>query len=232
VEESRHVRSPRADAASDPRGPAGHPEGRRWKGRGWKVLVVVGAVLALSGVGLLASSWSTGFTSLDEIPAGVGWYVAFQVHVLSGGSLQVDFAVTSPGTVDLFTFTEAQYTTFRTTGTGTFLHGEADVSSGRFDVSLAEAGTYYVTMHHGPAYGEVAQNIRTTFRVLGLSPTWLISGLVILAPGVVFAAMGLSLRRRTVAAAVRPAKGRMPLGDDGPSSREPKPPFPPFPPRP
>jgi hypothetical protein len=201
------------------------------KGRGWKILLVVGAILVLSGVGLLASSWSTGFTSVDEIPAGAGWYVYFEVRVLSGGSLQVDFRVTSDGTVDLFSFTEAQFATFRTTGTGTFLHGEADVSSGRFDVSLPEAGTYYVTMHHGLAYGEVVQNIRTTFRVLGLSPTWLISGLVILSPGIVFATLGLSLRRRMMVATVRHAKGRMALGDDGPFSREPKPPFPPLPPK-
>jgi hypothetical protein len=202
------------------------------KVRGWKVLVIVGAILLLSGVGLLASSWSTGFTSLDEIPAGADWYVYIEVHVLSEGSLQVDYAVTSDGTVALFAFTQAQFEAFRTTGTGTFLHGEADVSSGRFDVSLPEAGTYYVTMHHGLAYAGVVQNVRTTFRVLGLSPTWLISGLAILAPGVAFTAIGLALRRKTRSSHVRHAMVRMPRGSDGPFPREPRPPpFPPLPPK-
>jgi hypothetical protein len=202
------------------------------KVRGWQVLIVVGAILLLSGVGLLASSWSTGFTSLDEIPAGAEWYVYIEVHVLSGGSLQVDYAVTSDGTVDLFAFTAAQYEAYSSTGTGTFLHGEADVSSGRFDVSLPEAGTYYVAMQHSFAYAGVVQNVRTTFRVVGLSPTWLIAGLAILSPGVVFAAIGLSLRRRAVASRFGHGKVRMPLGSDGPFPREPKPPpFPPLPPK-
>ncbi|HYY47939.1 MAG TPA: hypothetical protein VFA17_04575 [Thermoplasmata archaeon] len=198
------------------------------------VLVIVGVVLAGLGALGVVNSFMTRTTAAMSIPAGAEWYVYFEFDVLGGGSLHVEYLATT-GTVDVFALTETQYAKYVNNGSTEALYSATGMAAGTFDVTLPGSGRYYVTFDHGQTSETVAQEVRTTIRLLGIDPAWLLGGLLLLGIGLAMAGLGWRGKRKAMRVRVPtpPAPPPVPPPADvtvGPDRKPPEPPAPPPPP--
>jgi hypothetical protein len=202
--------------------------------RAWQVLIIVGGILALVGGAGVVSSFSVRYTGTIPIPAGALWYFPLEFDVVGGGSLSIDYAVME-GTVNVYVLTEAQYAGYQYGGFSEGLFAIGDTAAGSFDVALPTSGKYFVTFEHGWGFEGMAQEVRTTVRLLGIDPAWLSVGLAFVAMGGTILAFGFVGKRRAM-------RVRMPTVWSGPAMAppsdvfffplpaRPEPPAPPSPP--
>src|SRR5438046_10587251 len=81
--------------------------------RVFRILLIVGGVLALAGVSLVFSSLGSSSSSTTSIPAGFRYYMYYEINILASGSLRGDYQEISDGSLDLFVMTQEQYDFYR-----------------------------------------------------------------------------------------------------------------------
>lgn len=167
--------------------------------RAFKVLMVLGGILLSIGLILTANAILPGRTTETiTIPAGGGWYAYYEFELLFSGSMSVEFQVLSGGTVKVYVMTQAQYDGFSQTGGGpsAFM---TNGSSGTFSVSLPSGGRYFLVFAHGAGWEGMAQEVRTTLRVDGITPTSFVAGIVLSLLGIALLALGFRKKRQATA---------------------------------
>lgn len=164
--------------------------------KAFTVLLVVGTVLLPLG-----TAWT--WQSFDPkpgvdtftIPAGDRWHAALELNVPPGAQISGDFQATAGGTVDVFVFDEDQYAAYANHGFTEGLVARSG-SRGGFSVAVPSEGTYFVAVDHGPGYERQDQEVRLTWRTVGLHPALLAIGVGAFAVGIEFLILGLLGRHR------------------------------------
>jgi len=195
--------------------------------KAFKVLVIVGGILLSIGLILTLSAIGPGSTTRTlTIPAGAEWYFYYEFSLLFGGSVSGEFRVLSSGSVNLYVMTQAQYDGFSQTGGGPSVFTTGG-SSGTFSVNLPSGGKHFLVFTHGGGWEGVSQDVRTTFQVNGIEPTFFVGGIALILPGVALFALGLR-KKRQAAAARPPESPQQPTGvvlyGPRPPEEPPKPP--------
>jgi hypothetical protein len=152
------------------------------------VLLIIGILVALIGLAVLLGSFGprNGFYLID-LPAQANHYERITVHVLTGGTVSVDWQSIYP--VSIYVMTEAQHTQLLQTGQASGIN-QASGTSGSFVTNLPSGGTYYVEVVHGSGYESTAETGTINVSVAGIEPTFFSAGIAALASGVVLAILG------------------------------------------
>src|SRR5205807_8878237 len=82
--------------------------------RVFRILLIVGGVLALAGVSLVFSSLGSSSSSTTSIPAGFRYYMYYEVNILGSGSLRGDYQEISGGSLAPFVMPQDQHDSYRT----------------------------------------------------------------------------------------------------------------------
>ena len=159
--------------------------------RVFRILLIVGGVLALAGVSLVFSSLGSSSSSTTSIPAGFRYYMYYEVNILGSGSLRGDYQEISGGSLDLFVMTQEQYDYYRTGANFGSLWSLGSSRSGTIDVSLPGTGRYFLVADHGTSYEQTAQVVRLTVHLSGINPTTFGSGLAMLGVGLSIGSWGV-----------------------------------------
>jgi hypothetical protein len=162
----------------------------------FRILLVVGGVLALAGVSLVFSSTGSSSSSTTSIPAGASWYMYYEFDLLGAGRLRGDYQETTGGSLDVFVLTQAQYDSFRNATDAGSLWSLGSSKGGTIDVSLPGSGTYFLVAAHSMAYQQVDQTVRLTLQVSGISPMPFGSGLALFGAGIAVVSWGMVRRKK------------------------------------
>ncbi len=141
-----------------------------------RVLLVVAAFIVVFGFVLLDASRNPGPSSVRgeetfQIPDGREWHSFFELEMLGGGSVFVEFEETSEGLVTLYLFNQGDYATYQETGLIPPAVGSMSGSSGIFIVGIPSDGTYYLVFEHGEGYEALPQDVQVSYVFAGISPT-------------------------------------------------------------
>ncbi len=159
--------------------------------RVFRILLIVGGVLALAGISLVVSSLGSSSSSTTSIPAGVRYYMYYEINILGSGSLRGDYQEISGGSLDVFVMTQDQYDSYRTGSNFGSLWSLGSSRGGTIDVSLPGSGRYFLVAQHGTSYEETAQVVRLTVHLSGINPTTFGSGLSMLGAGLSIGSWGV-----------------------------------------
>src|SRR5207237_9559952 len=118
----------------------------------FRILLIVGGVLALAGVSLVFSSLGSSSSSTTSTPAGFRCYMYYEVNILGSGSLRGDYQEISGGSLDLFVMTQEQYDYYRTGANFGSLWSLGSSRSGTIDVSLPGPARYVLVAGHWNLY--------------------------------------------------------------------------------
>src|SRR5207247_9458831 len=151
--------------------------------RVFRILLIVGGVLALAGVSLVFSSLGSSSSSTTSIPAGFRYYMYYEINILGSGSLRGDYQEISGGSLDLFVMTQEQYDFYRTGANFGSLWSLGSSRGGTIDVSLPGSGRYFLVAQHGTSYEETAPVVRLTVHLSGINPATFGSGRSMLGDG-------------------------------------------------
>ncbi len=154
-------------------------------------MLIVGGVLALAGISLVVSSLGSSSSSTTSIPAGVRYYMYYEINILGSGSLRGDYQEISGGSLDVFVMTQDQYDSYRTGSNFGSLWSLGSSRGGTIDVSLPGSGRYFLVAQHGTSYEETAQVVRLTVHLSGINPTTFGSGLSMLGAGLSIGSWGV-----------------------------------------
>lgn len=198
--------------------------------KGWQVLLVLGGLLVLIGLGLTAAAVLPGTTAETvTIPPGAGWYYYYEFDLLGTGGVRGSYSVVSTTSVNVFVFTQSQFSAYTSSGSTSSLWASPGASSGSFDVSLPGSGKYYLVFEHAAGTEAVEQEVEVTVTVSGVTPTLLAGGIGLTIIGVILAVVG-TLRKRKATAPLLGAPAAPVPARDVVMFQEPKPPSPPSPP--
>lgn len=151
----------------------------------------MGGVLFLTGQGVLASAFLQGAQGATaSIPAGPAWYYVYRIDVLGPGRLAGTFEDVGGRVVDVQVFAERQYRSYEFIGLGYSLFSTRG-SAGSFTVDLPGTGTYYLVFDHGAGFEGASQDVRVSYRLLGVEPDFLLAGAAFAAAGIGAVALGL-----------------------------------------
>lgn len=151
------------------------------------LLIGIGLLIAIGGVVLLGNSDSE--TKNEQIPA--GYYLYFvTTSAMSGASVSGSYSV-SPGAVDFFVFTEAQYHDFVSLGSSDYIYYKSQSSSGTFDVALPGTGIFYMVVYNPSMTATTDQQFTITYVLKGMAWTPTIIGGVMIAAGALLIFFGI-----------------------------------------
>src|SRR5438477_9451681 len=125
--------------------------------RVFRILLIVGGVLALAGISLVVSSLGSSSSSTTSIPAGVRYYMYYEINILGSGSLRGDYQEISGGSLDVFVMTQDQYDSYRTGSNFGSLWSLGSSRGGTIDVLVPRSGRYFVVGQHVRFYEGAAR---------------------------------------------------------------------------
>src|SRR2546428_2799719 len=160
-------------------------------------IVSVGLGFAFVAASTVPQSRNTSF----QLPMGQYYYTYLRFEILTAGTITVTYQA-SPGAVDQYVLTQAQYAVFQTYATTDTLFSMTG-SSGSFTASLPSGGTYYLVTTHAVGYEATPQSGIHSTTVTGIVPTPFHVALIAFATGLVLLVIGLWLR-------TKPAHARLP----------------------
>jgi len=160
-------------------------------------IVSVGLGFAFVAASTVPQSRNTSF----QLPMGQYYYTYLRFETLTAGTITVTYQA-SPGAVDQYVLTQAQYAVFQTYSTTDTLFSTTG-SSGSFTTSLPSSGTYYLVTTHAVGYEATPQSGIHSTTVTGIVPTPFYVALIAFATGLVLLVIGLWLR-------TKPARARLP----------------------
>ncbi len=137
--------------------------------------MTIAALVAVFGAALLYSSLDPRPVTVRgsetfQIPDGDGWHSFFELEMLEGGVVSVDYAESGDGSVDVFLFREGDYGLYEATGLLLPPLGSMSGSSGAFSVNITGDGTYYLVFTHGSGFESVIQEVEVSYIFAGLRP--------------------------------------------------------------
>lgn len=148
-----------------------------------RVFALIGTILVGVGILLAIGSVMPGtYTEEFTIPAG-NYYYGFESKTIWGLSLSGSFTATSDTPVTFYVFTQDQYDEYAQSGYSDSIYHTTGLS-GSFDVSHGESKLYMV-FEHSLAYTSVEQDISVTYTINGISASYMVAGLILIAVGVV-----------------------------------------------
>lgn len=179
------------------------------------IVVEVGICLVLFGIGSVVGAFLIGnYTHSATVTIPGGHYTYFHTNSqVAYGHLSVSYSVSS-GDVSLYVFTSDQFQSFSTTGFAESIY-QGEGSSGSFSVNLPGVGTYYLVIDHSrvPSLLLTTQNLNLTYSLSGIAFEYLISGIGVLAAGIVSIVEGRLIRkkvRRSVSATIHESASSFP----------------------
>jgi hypothetical protein len=159
--------------------------------KAFRILLIVGGVLALAGVSLVFSSFGSSSSSTTSIPPGPNWYMYYEFNVLGRGNLRGDYQETTGGDLDLYVLTAAQYASYRAGTNIGSLWALGSSRAGTIDVELPGSGKYFLVADHGTTYEQVQQVVRLSIHLTGIDPTIFPVGVAIFTAGFVISTFGV-----------------------------------------
>ena len=165
--------------------------------RKFQVLSVIGGIVLVIGIGGIfwAATPASG-TETFTIPAGAEWYYVFEVNVLGGARLHVEFTAPLGQNIDVFVLDEPNYQTYINGGSVSAVISHLNAQGTTFDVTLPSTGKYYLAFDHGSLYESVDQEVRVTYRLNGIDPTFLVIGVVLIVVAAVLLILAARYRRK------------------------------------
>ena len=166
--------------------------------RRFMIVVEVGILLVLFGIGsVVGAFFFDNHTHSATTTIHGGYFVYFSTNSqLARGHLSGSYSV-SPGDVSIYIFTSDQFESYSTNGFSDSIY-QGEGSSGSFSVDLPGVGTYYLVMNHSQnsSLRSTNQNLNLSYSLSGIGFGYLISGIGVLAVGVVPIISGIRTRRK------------------------------------
>jgi len=166
-------------------------------------IISVGLGFAFVTASVVPQSRNTGF----QLPTGLYYYTYLRIETLTPGRITVTYQA-SPGPVDQYILTPAQYAVFQTHATTDTMYSTSG-SSGTFSVPLPSGGTYYLVTTHASGYEFTPQSGTHSTTVWGLAPTPFYAAVIAFTAGLVVLVIGLWLRTKPARTAPAPPGSSM-----------------------
>jgi hypothetical protein len=164
-----------------------------------KIVSIIAYLLIV--IGILPLLWSFQPINNDqtvELPAESGIYYRITLPSQISGHVSGDFTV-DVGSVNVYVLDKAQYAEYAWDLDPSSSMSKVTGATGEFSVDLPSTGTYYVAIDH-ENLGSSEQTVTINLKVTGISTTYLIIGVVMVAIGAVLAVVGMRMKAKEVAA--------------------------------
>lgn len=144
--------------------------------RSLKALIIVTILLLVAGSLLLYGSQFPGPAVIQgvetfQIPEGSGWHSFFELEMLKGGHVALEYTESSDGAVNVFLLTEENYGLYQDTGRVLSPLEGTSGSTGIFGLEIPSDGIYYLIFEHGRGFEASSQDIEVTYSFAGLRPS-------------------------------------------------------------
>ncbi len=106
-----------------------------------------------------------------QIPEGTGWHSFFELEMVKGGHVALEYAEGSDGVVNVFLLTEEDYGLYQDTGRVLSPLEGTSGSTGILGLEIPSEGIYYLVFEHGRGFETISQDIQVTYSFVGLSPS-------------------------------------------------------------
>jgi len=183
--------------------------------KGIPVPFIVAGILCAIGLGLLPASFHWGPVNyVASVPSGSFIHVV-QFEMYSGGILNIEYEVSSGGSVSFALWKHGKFWDWRYNGAPFSAMYSSD--SGTFDrikMQVSEPGTYLIVFGHGPENGSALQEVRVSYEADALNPFALGVSIGALATGAVVVVIGAWIRgKNRPRATVRLERGTRPSSE-------------------
>lgn len=171
----------------------------------FQFLVSIGGLLLIGAVYVLipASPFTSSHNS--TVDPGANVYLYDKVNVVKFGHLSGQFSESLGQPLNVYIFTEDQYTTFTTQYLPQGLFSSIGRSTGMFSVSIPSPGNYYLIFTHGTGLENSSEGVSFSINLDGYNPVILAAGFGLLIAGVVSLAVGYYLRNKYLDRLLAPA---------------------------
>lgn len=105
-----------------------------------------------------------------KIPDGAGWHSFFELEMLKGGHVALEYTEGADGVVNVFILSEENYGLYQDTGRVLSRLKGTSGSTGTFGLEIPNDGTYYLVFEHGTGFEAISQDIQVTYSFAGLRP--------------------------------------------------------------
>ncbi len=173
--------------------------------KAFQALVSLGGLLLVIGVYVLLPASSLTANHTNTLDPGASVYLYDKLNVLKFGRLTGQFSESQGNALNLYVFTEDQYTTFTTQYVPQGLFSSLEHSSGSFSVSLPSPGNYYLIFTHGTGLETSSQEVNFSLNLDGYNPVILAVGVGLLVGGAISLGVGYHLRNKYLDKLLTPA---------------------------
>lgn len=162
----------------------------------FQILLVLGGLLFIAGIYVIYPAIPYTSNHTVSIPSG-NYFYQLGVSVTKGGHVSGTFSELSGNTVVLYVFNQAQYDAYRN-GPVSGSMFQTSGNSGSFSVNIQSPGTYYIVLEHGASSANQVQSVQVSYVVDGMNTLYLVSGIGLLAAGILLSVLGYSRKRKVV----------------------------------
>jgi hypothetical protein len=163
----------------------------------FQLLLVLGGILFIAGIYVIYPGTPYTSNHTVSIPSGGNYFFQLGMSIQKGGHVGGTFSELSGNTIVLYLFNQAQYDSYRNGPVSGSMFQTSGIS-GSFSANVPSPGTYYIVLEHGASSVNQVQNVQVSYVIDGMNPVYLVSGLGLLAAGIILAVLGYARKRKVV----------------------------------